>query len=314
MADHVPVLLAEVMTALAPREGGIYVDATFGRGGYSRALLAAKARVFGLDRDPEAIAVGEALARENKNFTMLRGTFGALDQHLKAANINSVDGIAFDIGVSSPQLDEAERGFSFRANGPLDMRMDNTAGESAADLVNTRDEAELADIIYLYGEERHSRRVARAIVEARQMAPIRETLQLAGIVQSAVRPSKDGIHPATRTFQALRIAVNDELGELEQGLAAAERMLGAGGHLAVVTFHSLEDRIVKDFLRERGGRAPAGSRHRPAMAPAPASFDLLTTKPVIAGEAECSTNPRARSAKLRAARRTTAPAWAKEVA
>jgi 16S rRNA (cytosine1402-N4)-methyltransferase len=247
-------------------------------------------------------------------FTAVRSNFAGLPKVLAQLGLTGTDAILADLGVSSMQLDEAERGFSFRANGPLDMRMDNTAGESAADLVNTRDEAELADIIYLYGEERHSRRVARAIVEARQLAPIRETLQLAGIVQSAVRPSKDGIHPATRTFQALRIAVNDELGELAQGLAAAERLLGAGGHLAVVTFHSLEDRIVKDFLRERGGRAPAGSRHRPATIPAPASFELLTTKPVIAGEAECSTNPRARSAKLRAARRTTAPAWAKEVA
>jgi 16S rRNA (cytosine1402-N4)-methyltransferase len=262
---HVPVLLNEVIAALNVRPGLCYVDATFGRGGYSRAILAQGGRVYGIDRDPEAIAAGQQLASSDKNFTMLHGTFGDLQSHLATAHVAQVDGIAFDIGVSSPQIDEANRGFSFRMDGPLDMRMDPTTGRSAADLVNTLDEEELADILYHYGEERHSRRIARAIVAAR---PITRTTELRDVIHRVMPPAREGIDPATRSFQALRIAVNDELGELERGLAAAEQVLAPGGRLAVVSFHSLEDRIVKDFLRERSGRnaqpiaPPSGNRFK----------------------------------------------------
>jgi 16S rRNA (cytosine1402-N4)-methyltransferase len=302
-------MLQEVLAALPTVENGLYLDATFGRGGYSRALLARKARVIGLDRDPAAVAEGEKLAKDNPRFTMLRGSFGTLDIHLASAKVDFVDGIAFDLGVSSPQLDEAERGFSFSKDGPLDMRMNPDEGESAADLVNTRDEKDLADLIWTYGEDRHSRRIAKAIVTARSETPFTRTLQLAAVVRSAVRPSKDGIDPATRTFQALRIAVNDELGELERGLLAAEKVLKPGGHLAVVSFHSLEDRIVKNFLRERGGRIPNPSRHMPAAAAASPTFRLTGPQPVKPGEEECRHNPRARSARLRAAERTDIPLW-----
>lgn len=305
--SHIPVLLNEVLAALAPQAGLLYVDATFGRGGYTRAILAKGAHVIGLDRDPEAIAVGEALAQSEPRFTMLKGSFGLLDQHLQAANVNAVDGIVFDIGVSSPQIDDAERGFSFRNDGPLDMRMDPTQGDSAADLVNTATENVLAQLLLTYGEERRARAIARAIVTARAAGPITRTLQLAEIVRRVVRPSHDGIDPATRTFQGLRIAVNDELGELEQGLQAAEKMLKPEGRLAVVSFHSLEDRIVKDFLKDRGGKAPQPSRHMPLGEAVPPSFTLMGNKPVTAGEDELRRNPRARSARLRAAIRTSAP-------
>ena len=307
-AAHLPVLLHEVVTSLAPKDGGVYVDGTFGRGGYSRAILeAANTRVIGIDRDPDAIKAGEKLAAEfQPRFTIWHGPFGAMDILLVSQQINQVDGIALDLGVSSPQFDEAERGFSFAKDGPLDMRM-SLSGPSAADIVNTMEEKELADIIYLYGEERHSRRVAQRIVEARGQGAILRTSQLAEIVRRSMPRSKDGIDPATRTFQALRIHVNDELGELKRGLAAAEILLKPAGRLAVVSFHSLEDRIVKDFLRRRSTTANV-SRHVPAAnddLPTP-SFTLLSKKAVTPSENEIRNNPRARSAKLRIAERTAA--------
>jgi 16S rRNA (cytosine1402-N4)-methyltransferase len=309
--EHLPVLLEEVVSALAPRDGGVYVDGTFGRGGYSRAILAAaRCTVWGIDRDPEAVAAGAATgeARDGR-LTVVEGTFGALDALLAEHGVAAVDGVAFDLGVSSPQLDDPARGFSFRADGPLDMRMGNH-GPSAADLVNGLDEKELADIIWRLGEERHSRRVARAIVETRREAPIGRTLELADIVRRVVPRSRDGIDPATRTFQALRLQVNDELGEIDRGLRAAERVLKPGGRLAVVSFHSLEDRRVKEFLRTRTGRSAAPSRHAPAASSGPEpSFSAVTRKPITPGAAEAAANPRARSARLRVAERTEAPAF-----
>ncbi len=306
---HVPVLLDEVLEALAPRDGAIYVDATFGAGGYSRAILdAADCAVWGLDRDPDAIAEGRPLAESyGGRLTLVEGRFGEMDDLVTA---RPIDGVALDLGVSSMQLDRPERGFSFRADGPLDMRMGGS-GPSAADLVNGCPEAELADIIYRYGEERRSRRIARAIVEARRSERIERTLQLAEIVRAAVKPRGETIHPATRTFQALRIAVNDELAEIDAGLAAAERLLAPGGRLAVVAFHSLEDRKVKSFLRTRSGALPRTSRHLPATTQvdrAP-TFELLLKGARKPTATEISVNPRARSARLRAARRTSADAW-----
>jgi 16S rRNA (cytosine1402-N4)-methyltransferase len=308
---HIPVLVDKVVLALAPKPGGIIVDGTFGLGGYTRALLsAAPCRVIGIDRDPSAIAAGRALAEAHPDrLTLIEGRFGEMERLLAAAGIDAVDGVALDLGVSSPQLDDPTRGFSFRFDGPLDMRMGKD-GPSAATLVNSLGETELADIIWRYGEERLSRRVARAIVAARQEAPIERTAALARIIRSVVPSSRDGIDPATRTFQALRIHTNDELGELISGLAAAERLLKAGGRLAVVSFHSLEDRAIKLFLRDRAGEAPGGSRHLPDMAPRRApSFSLPQRKPIAADAAETHRNPRARSAKLRVAERTAAPAW-----
>lgn len=310
-APHVSVLLNEVLAALAPRAGGIYVDGTFGAGGYSLALLRAGAgTVYGIDRDPNAAAAGRALAEAKAGrLRLLEGRFGDMDQLMAEAGIAQVDGVALDIGVSSMQIDQAERGFSFAKDGPLDMRMEQN-GPSAADVVNTCDETELANIIYRLGEERMSRPVARAIVAARAEKPFERTLELAAVVAKVVRKSGDGIHPATRTFQALRIHVNDELGELERGLAAAERILAPGGRLAVVTFHSLEDRVVKAFLKERSGDMPAPSRHLPSATHGPApTFTLLSRKAQTPTAAEVARNPRARSAKLRAAQRTDAPAW-----
>ncbi|GAB5469149.1 MAG: 16S rRNA (cytosine(1402)-N(4))-methyltransferase RsmH [Rhodospirillales bacterium] len=311
---HRPVLLTEALSALAPTAKGVYLDATFGRGGYSRALLqAADCIVLAIDRDPEAIAEGRRLeGKADGRFTMLAGRFGDMEALVPEARHGRLDGVTLDLGVSSPQIDQPERGFSFRFDGPLDMRMggESEGGPNAADLVNRLDEAELADIIYRYGEERHSRRVARAIVTARRSAAITRTGELAELVRKTVRRSGDGIDPATRTFQALRIAVNDELGEVERGLRAAERLLAPGGHLVVVTFHSLEDRLVKSFLAERSGRGQSGSRHLPASAPGhTASFRLLFRKGVTASEAEIRLNPRAGSARLRAAERTGAEAW-----
>jgi len=309
-APHIPVMLREVLAGLEPKANGIYVDGTFGRGGYSRALLTAAATVVvAIDRDPDAIAAGQGMVAEfAPRFKLLQGEFGAMDELLTAANIERVDGVTLDLGVSSPQLDEAERGFSFQEDGPLDMRMSRD-GESAADLVNHRDESELADIIFHFGEERYARRVARRIVAARAEAPITRTRRLAEIVRQAVPRSGDGIDPATRSFQALRIAVNDELGELRRGLQAAERLLKPQGRLAIVAFHSLEDRCVKDFLRQRSAEAPRVSRHAPAndQAPAP-TFRLITRKPQTPTDADCVANPRARSARLRIAERTDAPA------
>ena len=309
MTAHAPVLLAETIDALAPHDDGIYVDGTFGRGGYTRALLdRARCRVFAIDRDPEAVASGAALARAaGGRLTLIEGSYGDMATLLGTAGIAAVAGIALDLGPSSPQLDDPARGFSFRGDGPLDMRMARH-GTTAADLVNTLPEAALADIIFLYGEERFSRRIARAVLAARETAPIQRTGELAAIVRKVVPAQPGGIDPATRTFQALRIAVNDELGELERGLAAAERLLAPGGRLVVISFHSLEDRRVKTFLRQRSAAAPRGSRHLPAAGgETAASFRLLTKKAVRPGEAELTRNPRARSARLRAAERTAAP-------
>jgi len=309
-APHIPVLRDAVIASLMPKSGGHYVDGTFGAGGYSEALLgAADCKVWGIDRDPDALAFGSALtARFPGRLTMIEGNFGDMDRLLGDRGVDTVDGVALDLGVSSMQLDRPERGFSFRADGPLDMRMSHQ-GESAADLVNRLDETELADLIYELGEERLSRRIAAAIVRAR---PFSRTAELAEAIRRVMPPKGDGIDPATRTFQALRIAVNDELGELSRGLCAAERLLAPSGRLAVVTFHSLEDRSVKTFLQRRAGKTPAGSRHLPAAAPGRApSFRLITNKPLVADKEEIRINPRARSAKLRAAERTAAPAWPK---
>ena len=308
---HIPVLVDEVVLALSPEPDSVILDGTFGLGGYSRALLAAApCRVIGIDRDPQAIARGRALETEfSGRLSLIEGRFGAMESLLHAAGIDAVDGVALDIGVSSPQIDDPERGFSFRFDGPLDMRMGGE-GPSAATLVNSLGETELANIIFQLGEEKLSRRVAKAIVAARREAPIERTAALARIIRSVVPGSRDGIDPATRTFQALRIYVNDELGELTRGLGAAERLLKAGGRLAVVSFHSLEDRAIKLFLRERAGAAPTGSRHLPESAPRRApTFRLIGRKPIEAGPEELQHNPRARSAKLRVAERTAAPAW-----
>ena len=301
---HVSVLLQEVVTALAPRDGAIFVDGTFGAGGYSRALLdAARCRVFGIDRDPSAVATGQDMAKGyDGRFDIIGGRFGDMDALLAERGVTSVDGVALDLGVSSMQIDQPERGFSFQKDGPLDMRMENS-GPSAADLVNALPEGELADILWRYGEERHSRRVARAIVADRKETPFTTTRQLAELVRRVVPASKDGIDPATRTFQGLRIAVNDELGEVERGLAAAEKLLAPGGRLAVVSFHSLEDRLVKDFLKDGSGLAARPSRHMPQVAAPPPRFRLLSKKPITAGPDELKANPRARSAKLRVAER-----------
>ena len=307
-AAHIPVLLEEVVHALAVAPGETHVDGTFGAGGYTKAILdKGAARVFAFDRDPEAIQYGEALAASGERLTLVPERFSRMRQALTARGVDRVDGVTLDIGVSSMQLDRAERGFSFQTDGPLDMRMGRD-GQSAADFVNEADEAEIADVLFHYGEEPKARRVARAIVAAR---PIERTGQLADVVRKALGHHK-GMKkdPATRTFQAIRIHVNEELAELEGGLAAAERVLAPGGRLAVVTFHSLEDRIVKRFLRVRSGATPSGSRHLPAAnesGPEP-SFEAVA-KPVRPGEAELARNPRARSATLRAARRTSAPAW-----
>ncbi|KQT11924.1 ribosomal RNA small subunit methyltransferase H [Methylobacterium sp. Leaf399] len=311
-APHVPVLLSEVVAALKLPAHGVAVDATFGAGGYTTAMLAAAPglTVLGIDRDPTAIAAGaDLVASAQGRLILSEGRFGTLDTLVAAQGIAAVDAVVLDIGVSSMQIDRAERGFSFRQDGPLDMRM-ALSGPTAADLVNEADEADLADIIYHYGEERRARVVARAIVEARKAGPITTTAALADLVSGVVHVDPAaGIHPATRTFQGLRIAVNDELGELVQALHAAERILKPGGHLAVVTFHSLEDRIVKQFFTIRGGRAAQGSRHRPSLEATPtASFALATKGAVLPGRAEVDANPRARSAKLRSGERTSAPA------
>ena len=303
---HVPVLLDEVVAALAVKPGETHVDGTFGAGGYTRAILAAGAgRVFAFDCDPDAIAAGRAMeAGSDGRLVLVAECFSTMAAALAARGVDAVDGVTLDVGVSSMQLDRAERGFSFQADGPLDMRM-SRAGESAADVVNDADEADIADVLFALGEEPRARRVARAIVAAR---PIATTAALAEVVRRAL-----GHHagmprdPATRTFQAIRIHVNRELDELTDGLAAAESVLVPGGRLAVVSFHSLEDRIVKRFLKSRGGGEGAGSRHRPAAEPGPPpTFDRVA-RPVRAGEGETRRNPRARSATLRAARRTAAP-------
>lgn len=311
-APHIPVMLREVLVALAPHDGAVYVDGTFGAGGYSRGLLdAAACTVWGIDRDPDAVArAADLAARYGRRLTVLPGRFGDMDDLLESHGVRRVDGVALDLGVSSMQIDQAERGFSFLRDGPLDMRMEQS-GPSAADVVNTSPQGELADIIFRYGEERLARRVASAIVEARSAAPFERTGQLADVVRRVVPRSADGIDPATRTFQALRMYVNDELGELRRGLAAAERLLAPGGRLAVVSFHSLEDREVKAFFKARSGAGPRPSRHAPAAEQvAQPTFRLIHKRTVGPADDEVAANPRARSAKLRAAERTSAAAWA----
>lgn len=304
-APHKPVLIDEVVGALALQPGDTAVDGTFGAGGYSHAMLAVGAgRVIGFDRDPDAIAEGPSLVPDAR-LTLVEERFSQMDRVLAERGIGPVDAIALDIGVSSMQIDRAERGFSFQADGPLDMRMDQS-GPTAAEFLNQAEEAEIARILRDYGEEPRARTIARAIVAAR---PLERTSQLAAIVRRAVghRPGQK-TDPATRTFQAIRIHLNAELDELEQGLEAAERSLKAGGRIAVVTFHSLEDRIVKRFFRERSGGTPAGSRHRPALVdPNEPTFERVA-KPVSPSERELAANPRARSARLRSAVRTSAPA------
>lgn len=306
MSGHIPVLLQEMLDALAPRDGGIYLDGTFGGGGYTAALLSAAAcTVWAIDRDPQAIARGADLAAQFPGrLHLLEGNFADLLALLTARGVAALDGVVLDLGVSSFQLDTPERGFSFRAEGPLDMRM-GRVGPTAADLVNTLAEWDLADILYALGEERASRRIARAIVAARAAAPIETTTHLAEIIRSVLPPDRSGLDPATRSFQALRIQVNDELAAIETALADAANLLRPGGRLVVVAFHSLEDRIVKRFMVEAAGRAAAPSRHDPRglqARPAP-SFRLLTPRAVRPGASEITTNARARSARLRAIER-----------
>ncbi len=310
---HVPVMLDEVMAALAPRDACIYVDGTFGAGGYTRAILeAADCRVVGIDRDPAAIAAGQAMVEKfGGRLTLVEGRFGDLAEHLAGLGVDKVQGVVLDIGVSSMQLDEAERGFSFLRDGPLDMRM-SRSGPSASDVVNTATVETLAKVIFLFGEEPRSRAIAKAIAAQRAVAPILTTLDLVKAVEKATGPqrAKDRTHPATRTFQALRIYVNAELEELVDALHEAEQVLDVNGRLVVVSFHSLEDRIVKRFLAMRGGKTPEVSRHMPGTLEYTApSFELLYRGHVEPGEAEAANNPRARSAKLRAAVRTSAAAW-----
>jgi 16S rRNA (cytosine1402-N4)-methyltransferase len=304
-APHLPVLLDEVVDAMQPRAGKLLVDGTFGAGGYSRALLAGGAQVIAFDRDPSAAKFAAGLPADR--FRLVEGRFSELDAETGPA---ALDGVVLDIGVSSMQLDEAERGFSFMRDGPLDMRM-AADGPTAADLVNEADPAEIARILFVYGEERESRRIARAIARRRDEQPFTRTLELAEFIEKTLGGRRGAkVHPATRSFQAIRIAVNEELAELEAGLAAAERALKTGGRLCVVTFHSLEDRIVKTFFAVRAGKTPAGSRHAPPVEAAAApSFQLLFNGAQGPSEAELAANPRARSAKLRAAVRTDAPVW-----
>lgn len=310
-SPHAPVLLAEVIEALAPQAGDVIIDATFGAGGYTRAILATGATVIALDRDPTVQPHAEAVANDYPGkFRLVRTPFSGLAEAFADSGEARLDGVVFDIGVSSMQLDQAERGFSFMRDGPLDMRMSDE-GETAADIVNGWDHGPLAHIFKLYGDERQSGRVATAILRRRVERPFERTLDLAEVVEKALGGRRGApIHPATRVFQALRIAVNDELGQLRQGLEAAEAALSPGGRLAVVTFHSLEDRIVKAFLTERTGNAPGGSRHAPvAVETRKPSFILSFKGTREAGDAERADNPRARSAKLRAAVRTEAAPW-----
>jgi 16S rRNA (cytosine1402-N4)-methyltransferase len=305
---HIPVLGREAVALLSPRAGGVYVDATFGAGGYSRAILEVSGtRVIAIDRDRSAVAGGfDLVERSQGRLVLLEDRFSNLTDICAGQGFAAIDGVVMDVGVSSMQLDEADRGFSFRLDGPLDMRMGRD-GPTAADVIARASETELADVIYLFGEERHSRSIARAIVAARKEAAVATTRALADIVARVVRGKPGDIHPATRTFQALRIFVNEELDELQQALQGAERVLKPGGRLAVVSFHSLEDRIVKTFLAERG-KASGGSRHLPEVAHAAPSFRILTKRPLTPADAELAANPRARSAKLRGAERTDAPA------
>ena len=311
--NHIPVMGAEMLETLRPRDGGVYLDGTFGGGGYTRQILeSADCTVWATDRDPEAIARGaELAARFPDRLHLLLGQFGNMMALLAEAGVKTLDGVVLDLGVSSFQLDDAKRGFSFRADGPLDMRM-GFHGPTAADLVNTLDERALADVLFEFGDERASRRIAKAIVAARAEAPIETTLRLADIIRAVLPPDRSGIHPATRSFQALRIKVNDELGEIERALDQAAHLLAPEGRLVVVAFHSLEDRIVKRFMSEASGRTAAPSRHDPRglMTRDAARFRLLTTKARRPGSDEVHFNTRARSARLRAIERLATPGLA----
>lgn len=305
-AAHAPVMLTEAIDALAPIDRGVYVDATFGGGGYSRAILArANCALYGFDRDPTAIERARDWARAYAGrLALVNRPFAEIEEGLAELKVDAIDGVVFDLGVSSMQLDEAERGFSFMRDGPLSMRMDGGRPD-AADVVNRAEPGDLAAIFKVYGEEKRAGRIARAIAEERKAAPIETTGRLAEIVKRASPPQReDRIHPATRVFQALRIFVNDELAQLAKALIAAERLLRPAGRLVVVTFHSLEDRIVKRFLTERSGAAANPSRHAPAANRSAATFKLLNDKPLAPSGAETAENPRSRSAKLRAAIRT----------
>lgn len=306
MTGHIPVMLDEVLATLAPADGGIYLDGTFGGGGYATAILEkASCSLYAIDRDPEAIERGAALvARFPGRLHLLHGTFGDMVGLLAGVGVTELNGVVLDLGVSSFQIDEAERGFSFRHDGPLDMRM-GKQGTSAADLVNTLPERDLADVLYELGEERASRRVAHAIVAARLEAPIETTGRLAEIIRSVLPPDKSGNHPATRSFQALRIKVNDELKQIEDALEQAVTLLAPGGRLVVVAFHSLEDRIVKRFMTQAAGRSGSPSRHNPAglMTRETPNFRLVTARALRPGDDETNQNPRSRSARLRALER-----------
>ena len=311
---HQPVMLDEVVSTLAPKDDGLYIDATFGNGGYSRAILeAANCHLMAIDQDPDAIKRGQRLVDTfAPRFTLAHGRFSQMAELLEAQDervdgVDGVDGIVFDLGVCSTQLDQAERGFSFQKDGPLDMRMSQD-GLDAEEVVNKTAESDLADILYTYGDERASRRIARAIVKARTEAPITRTLQLANIIHSVMpRPKPGQSDSATRSFQALRIYVNQEMAEIEEALEAAQSLLKPDGLLVVVTFHSLEDRLVKQFIAKRGGKVANPSRHLPQMEEAPVYFSMMTRKPLLPTDDEIATNPRSRSAKLRAAMRTNTP-------
>lgn len=302
---HIPVLLNEVVESIAPKDGGVYVDGTFGAGGYTRAVLdAADCTVYAIDRDPDAIREGQKLVDAYKGrLHLLHGTFGEMAELMRGEGVDFVDGVMLDIGVSSMQIDRAERGFSFQKDGALDMRMSQN-GLSAADVLNTFGEREIADIIYKYGEERFSRRIAAAVVEQRKTAPFKTTLEFADLIRRTVPHKREDIDPATRSFQALRIYVNDELGQLESGLSAAHDLLKAGGRMAVVSFHSLEDRIVKTFMQEKSGKTANPSRYMPVVEKQAATLKTITKKPILPTESETKFNPRARSARLRVAEKT----------
>ena len=302
---HIPVLLNEVVESIAPKDGGVYVDGTFGAGGYTRAVLdAADCTVYAIDRDPDAIREGQKLVDVYKGrLHLLHGTFGEMAELVRGEGVDFVDGVMLDIGVSSMQIDRAERGFSFQKDGALDMRMSQN-GLSAADVLNTFGERKIADIIYKYGEERFSRRIAAAVVEQRKTAPFKTTLEFADLSRRTVPHKREDIDPATRSFQALRIYVNDELGQLESGLSAAHDLLKAGGRMAIVSFHSLEDRIVKTFMQEKSGKTANPSRYMPVVEKQAATLKTITKKPILPTESETKFNPRARSARLRVAEKT----------
>ena len=308
--NHLPVLVVEVVKALSPKANAIYLDATFGRGGYSRAILnAAPCRVIAIDRDPDAIAAAKQsqIDPTGERLVLIEGRFSAMKTLLADIGVEKVDGIAFDLGVSSPQIDEAERGFSFRHDAPLDMRMEKQ-GLDACEFINTADEEKIAAVLWEYGEERASRRIARAIIKARTNTAISTTTHLADIIRSVMPYRKPGqIDPATRSFQAIRIFINDEIGEISKALPMAIACLNPGGRVAVVSFHSLEDRIVKNLFLSLSGNAPKGSRHRPPVPTVAPCLTLTTRKPITPDAAEIEANSRARSAKLRIAERTHAP-------